>query len=123
MKTGNKVKNSDAVQIIMICDIIRIYRLTAGYTQKAFAKLLAVSTSTVWKWERNRKIPSLQHCVKLASIMGMSIDALLGYERSAYPEALATLNLIRPDGSIDEARAMIVNTIADAVIMYRSPVM
>ena len=112
--------DNDSIRTVVMSDIIRVYRLTAGYTQAAFARLLGVSSSTIWCWEQRRKIPSMRYCIKLASMMCMSIDELLGYERSAYTQTLAVLNVIRSDGSIDEERAIIINTIIDAVVLHKT---
>jgi DNA-binding XRE family transcriptional regulator len=103
----------------MLGDNIRVYRLCAGYSQAAFAKLLGVSPSTIWLLEHRKKLPSLRLCVKLASMLGQTIDELLGLEPSAGNTALECLNMIRPDGSIDEERLGVLNTIIDAVIQHR----
>jgi len=103
----------------MLGDIIRINRLANGYTVAYFAKQLGVTCSSVYQWETRKVTPSLGMCVKLARMLGVSLDELAEIKPSPVKNALTQLRVIRPDGSIDKKRIEIINTILEAVQDYR----
>ncbi|GHU68061.1 hypothetical protein FACS1894184_09160 [Clostridia bacterium] len=103
----------------MIGDMMRINRLVNGYTQERFAALLDVSAGSIWRWERGKALPPLRICIRLASMLCISLDELVGFETSALCNTLTQLNIIRHDGSIDEARIDVLNTLLDVVIAGR----
>lgn len=63
------------------CNIIR-FRKERGLTQEQLANLLNVSVSAVSKWELGANCPNLELLPSLAEIFQISIDSLLGYEKS-----------------------------------------
>lgn len=62
-------------------NIIR-FRKERGLTQEQLANLLNVSVSAVSKWELGNNRPDLELLPGLAEIFQISIDSLLGYEKS-----------------------------------------
>jgi len=62
-------------------NIIR-FRKERGLTQEQLANLLNVSVSAVSKWELGNNRPDLELLPNLAEIFQISIDSLLGYEKS-----------------------------------------
>lgn len=57
-------------------------RKKRGLTQEQLANLLMVSTTAVSKWENGNNRPDIEILPDLAEIFQVSIDALLGYEKS-----------------------------------------
>lgn len=58
------------------------FRKERGLTQEQLASLLNVSVSAVSKWELGNNRPDLELLPALAEIFQISIDSLLGYEKS-----------------------------------------
>ena len=58
------------------------FRKERGLTQEQLAALLNVSVSAVSKWEIGSNRPDLELLPDLAEIFQVSIDSLLGYEKS-----------------------------------------
>ena len=58
------------------------FRKKSGLTQEQLAALLNVSVSAVSKWEIGSNRPDLELLPDLAEIFQVSIDSLLGYEKS-----------------------------------------
>lgn len=58
------------------------FRKERGFTQEQLANLLNVSVSAVSKWELGSNRPDLELLPDLAEIFHISIDSLLGYEKS-----------------------------------------
>lgn len=59
---------------------IKIARTNAGLSQKEIAITLGVSVPTVSDWESGKKFPSGKNLVKLAQLLKVSTDYLLGLE-------------------------------------------
>ena len=57
---------------------IREYRRKQGMSQTAFGELLGVSAQAVSKWERDLCCPDITLLPALSSILGKSIEHLLG---------------------------------------------
>ncbi|NSW84195.1 MAG: helix-turn-helix transcriptional regulator [Syntrophothermus sp.] len=53
-----------------------------GLRQNDMAKILGVERSTLANWERGAKLPSLETLMKLRETFGVSLDELVGIERS-----------------------------------------
>jgi len=80
--------------IIMKGSRIQDARKTAGYTQQSLADELGVSVRTVTFWEAGERTPSLELLVKLADILHVSTDYLLGRDAVIadslpFPETIA----------------------------------
>ena len=63
---------------IRISACIREYRRERGMSQTAFGELLGVSAQAVSKWERDLCCPDITLLPALSSILGISIEYLLG---------------------------------------------
>lgn len=59
---------------------IKRLRLAKGITQERLAELLSVSTAAVSKWEARNTYPDITLLYPLASIFGVSVDELIGYD-------------------------------------------
>lgn len=60
------------------------YRERAGYSQEALAEQIECSTIFISYIERGEKSPSLNTLVKLANVLNISVDILLGKELKNY---------------------------------------
>ena len=56
---------------------IREQRQLLGLSQEELAKILGVERSTVTKWENGDSKPRANMLVKLANVLGCSVDVLL----------------------------------------------
>ena len=57
-------------------------RQISGMTQKQLASRLGITKSTVSFYERHERMPSPEIMSKIASIFHVSVDALMGLEKS-----------------------------------------
>lgn len=65
-----------------IGDKIRQYRLSRRMTQADFAYRLGVTGASVSAYENGTRLPSYDILVKIANILGVTTDTLLGRGRS-----------------------------------------
>ena len=61
---------------------IKELREAAGICQSELADRMGVRPPSVFKWENGMSQPTAENLVKLADILGVTIDALLGRESS-----------------------------------------
>lgn len=59
---------------------IKTYRKNKGFTQEELADLLNVTPQAVSKWESENSMPDVSMLIPLAKVLGVSTDALLGYD-------------------------------------------
>lgn len=59
-------------------DELKRLREAAGLSQVQLALMLGVSQGTVANWERGFRVPQTGSLIKIASILGCGVDALLG---------------------------------------------
>lgn len=59
---------------------IREYRLENGLSQDELAQKINVKNYTIGNWERKRAEPSLCDLIKLADVLNVTIDELVGRE-------------------------------------------
>ena len=101
--------------------ILRQTRQVQGMTQQELAERLFVSRQTVSSWETGRNLPSLETLARLAELLGVSTDYLLGrsvaqaYRMSmqGLPTVLVVLMIVRL--VIAETAAML--WLSDAMIV------
>lgn len=78
---------------IRLNETLRPLRQKAGLTQSALAEKLGVSDGAVSRWETAEALPDITLLPRLAAILHVSVDALLGVDsqrrQSAIDEALA----------------------------------
>ena len=59
---------------------IKTYRKNKGLTQEELAELLNITPQAVSKWESESGLPDVSMLIPLAQVLGVSTDALLGYD-------------------------------------------
>lgn len=70
------------MEILELSQNIIRFRKERGLTQEQLAALLNVSVSAISKWEMGNNRPDLELLPDLAEIFQVSVDSLLGYEKS-----------------------------------------
>lgn len=84
---------------------IKKFRKERNLTQEELAMLLNVSAQAVSKWENETGLPDISQVIPLASVFGVSTDALFGLENTnADEEALkivARANGMKKQGKLD----------------------
>lgn len=73
---------------------LRELRKQKGYTQKELAHKLGVSQSLLSHWERSKRIPDINTAVKLADILEVSADTLLGIDAYANSHDLIEFDVL-----------------------------
>lgn len=58
-------------------------RKSRGYTQTELANKMGVTQATFSYWEKENRTPDIHTAVKLADILGVSVDYLLGVDQAA----------------------------------------
>lgn len=71
---------------LQIGNLIAKKRKELGITQQAFADMLHISFQAVSKWENNSAYPDIQLLPSIASVLGLSMDALFGYSATPVTE-------------------------------------
>ena len=59
---------------------IKTYRKNKGFTQEELAELLNITPQAISKWESESGLPDISMIIPLAQVLGVSTDALLGYD-------------------------------------------
>ena len=62
----------------MLGEIIKNFRVENNLTQKKLAEMLHLTANNVCEWEKGRSYPSYDILIKLADMMKVSTDYLLG---------------------------------------------
>lgn len=66
-------------------EIIRKLRESRGLSQRALAERLNVSAGAIGMYESNRRVPDREILVRMADFFGVSVDYLMGREKSPTP--------------------------------------
>ncbi|HIV63404.1 MAG TPA: helix-turn-helix domain-containing protein [Firmicutes bacterium] len=61
-------------------ETLKYYRTINGCTQSELADKTGISQQRISYYERGARVPSLDDCVKLADVFGISLDELAGRE-------------------------------------------
>ena len=61
---------------------LRLAREYAGFTQEKLAEYVGVSRTAVARWESNDIEPKIQNLVRIAVLLNVSTDSLLGVKSS-----------------------------------------
>jgi transcriptional regulator with XRE-family HTH domain len=94
---------------------IQKYRNRSGYSQEKLAELMGCSAIFISYIERGEKMPGFDNLIKLANILGVSVDILLGGELKEYSIAkLKDIEKKLKEFPIKEQRKML--EVIDAVI-------
>lgn len=67
----------------MFAETLKSLRKARGLTQKQLADLLYIDCSTVTKWETKKSNPDFEKQQQLAELFGVSLDLLMGREKSS----------------------------------------
>ena len=59
---------------------IKAFRKNKGFTQEELADLLNITPQAISKWESESGLPDVSMLIPLAQVLGVSTDALLGYD-------------------------------------------
>lgn len=81
---------------------IRIYRKNKGFTQEELANMLGVTPQAVSRWESEAGFPDIGLIIPMAQILGVTTDALFGYDRINQDEAITKRILDYADSLYDE---------------------
>ncbi len=88
---------------------IKTYRKNKGFTQEELADLLNITPQAISKWESGSGLPDVLMLIPLAQVLGVSTDALLGYDSISENEEIIvrvkeTVGTIRSEEN-DRAKA------------------
>ena len=64
---------------------IKLFRKNKGYTQEELAGMLGVTPQAVSRWESEAGLPDVSMIVPIAQTLGITTDALLGYQHWMWP--------------------------------------
>ncbi len=81
---------------------IRIYRKNKGFTQEELANLLGVTPQAVSRWESEAGHPDIGLIIPMAQILGVTTDALFGYDKMNQDEAITKRILDHASSLYDE---------------------
>ena len=81
---------------------IKTYRKNKGFTQEELAELLNITPQAISKWESESGLPDVSMLIPLAQVLGVSTDALLGYDSISENEEIIsrvkeTVNAIKEE--------------------------
>ncbi|MBR1640838.1 MAG: helix-turn-helix transcriptional regulator [Butyrivibrio sp.] len=68
---------------LKVSDNIKRYRKDMGLTQEELAEAMGVTIGAVSKWENGGNIPDITTLMELANLYNISMDELLGYDKSS----------------------------------------
>ena len=67
---------------------IRCFRKNKGFTQEELAGMLGVTPQAVSRWESEAGLPDVSMIVPIAQTLGITTDALLGYQQQSQDERI-----------------------------------
>lgn len=67
------------------------------WTQADLARRMAVSTGTISRWARGERIPTPESCDRLADVLGVDLDTVLGVAGHRPPDSVYGANDARND--------------------------
>lgn len=62
-------------------EVLKEHREKLGLSQSAVAKKINTSHQNISRWESGKILPSIDFCIKLADLYGISLDDLVGREK------------------------------------------
>lgn len=62
-------------------DALKEQREKSGLSQSTVANRINTSHQNISRWESGKVLPSIDFCVKLADLYGVSLDELVGRDR------------------------------------------
>jgi len=91
-------------------------RIRLGHTQESFAEIMGTDARTIWRWESNKNDPSGDIIAKLAQVLEVSADYLLGVTddptpiragAKLSPQENAIINAIRRGDKMEALKVII----------------
>ena len=70
---------------------LRATRIEKGYTQEQLAKAIGVTKSTMAKYHRGELEPNVKNIKKIAQVLGVSVDYLLGEDHADRAKSIKLL--------------------------------
>lgn len=70
---------------------LRATRIEKGYTQEQLAKAIGVTKSTMAKYDRGELEPNVKNIKKIAQVLGVSVDYLLGEDHAERAKSIKLL--------------------------------
>lgn len=61
---------------------LKSHREAAGYSQTEVAKKTGITQAAISRWEDDLRIPNIENCIILANLYDISLDELVGRDRS-----------------------------------------
>ena len=86
---------------------IKAFRKNKGFTQEELADLLNITPQAVSKWESESGLPDVSMLIPLAQVLGVTTDALLGYDNISENEEITSRikdNVARLSNNKDRAQ-------------------
>lgn len=68
---------------LKVSENIKRYRKEMGLTQEELSEAMGVTIGAVSKWEKGSNIPDITTLMELANLFNISMDELLGYDKSS----------------------------------------
>ena len=62
-------------------EVLKEHREKLGLSQSAVAVKINTSHQNISRWESGRIVPSIDFCIKLADLYGVSLDELVGRDK------------------------------------------
>ena len=75
-----------------ISELLKTYRKTNSLTQSDIARQLFVSKQAVSRWENDLSLPDITMYPKLSEMLGVSVDELMGKEKTEEKEKPKQVN-------------------------------
>ncbi len=95
---------------------IRIYRRSAGLTQRALAEKLHVSTQAISSWEQGNTHPDIENLCRLAEVLSVTTDKLL--KRSGDPNVVYMIGI---DGGKVKSDFVLFSSLGSVKKAFRLP--
>ncbi|WP_298264844.1 helix-turn-helix domain-containing protein [Acidocella sp.] len=77
----------------MFAERLQSARKERKITQTRLADMLSVNPRVYNRWERGTAVPQLDTIIKIADILGVSLDALVGRENNTHQPVIHNLKL------------------------------
>ena len=85
---------------------LRELRKQQGFTQKALARRINKSKSAIASYESDRQMPPLEVLISIASVLNVSLDYMVGFEKHiAHWEGLSEAQISIINQIVEEFRA------------------
>lgn len=76
---------------------LKMHRLNKHKTLQEVSKETGISVSSLHRWEREKSVPSVRHCIQLADYYNISFNALIGRKQTTFKNSASTEKSINED--------------------------